>query len=198
MPRQNINLLSADALSPVARQVLMLDLPEAYRRLVVDGHGNPHARSMLEGATGERLLSMPVASHDDATAMLAGLWLWHDWLEESHRLAQAVTTPTGSFWHAIMHRREGDFGNSRYWYARCAGHPVMQAMIQHAAPILHPMPADNILLRLIGREWNPSAFVDLVETVHDQPNDPRHAAAVSLQQVEWRLLFDFCTRSAVR
>jgi hypothetical protein len=62
--------------------------------------------------------------------------------------------------------------------------------------ILNPLPADKSLLRLVNPTWNPNSFVDLIEAVHDKPSDPRHAAAVSLQQIEWRLLFDHCTRAA--
>src|SRR5436190_15268648 len=34
-----------------------------------------------------------------AKACLAGLWLYHDFLEESHVLSQDIDTPTGSYWH---------------------------------------------------------------------------------------------------
>ena len=53
--------------------------------------------------------------------MLAGLWLWHDALEESHAIAQAIITSSGSLWHAILHRREGDYSNAKYWYERASG-----------------------------------------------------------------------------
>jgi hypothetical protein len=32
--------------------------------------------------------------------MLSGLWLWHDFLDRSHEISQAVHTASGSFWHA--------------------------------------------------------------------------------------------------
>jgi hypothetical protein len=44
--------------------------------------------------------------------------------------------------------------------------------------------------------WNANAFVDLVESVLGDDRTANHAAAVSLQQLEWRLLFDHCTRAA--
>jgi hypothetical protein len=95
-----------------------------------------------------------------------------------------------------MHRREGDFSNSQYWYARCRDHPVLRTLAQHAAQIIDPLPADNALLRLTSHGWNANAFVDLVEEVEPRSTDQRRSAAVSLQQLEWRLLFDYCTRSA--
>ena len=59
------------------------------------------------------------------------------------------------------------------------------------------VPADKSLLRLVATGWNPNAFVDLVHTVHGTPSDPRHALAVSLQRMEWQVLFDQCQRVLV-
>jgi hypothetical protein len=142
------------------------------------------------------MLACPVRSKPDAEALLAGLWLWHDWLDEAHRIAQRLDTPSGRFWHAIMHRREGDFANSVYWYRRCAEHPLLPALHQHASTLIHPLPADTMLLRLVRGGWEPAAFVELVQAVHAAPDDPRQTVAVSLQQLEWRMLIDFCARAA--
>jgi hypothetical protein len=103
---------------------------------------------------------------------------------------------TLAFWHAIMHRREGDFSNSRYWYARCANHAALTYIAPEASRLINSQPADKSLLRLIATGWNPNAFVDLVEQVRDRPDDPRHALAVSLQRVEWATLFNHCVRAA--
>lgn len=196
MPFQDIQSGYTDDLSPFARDVLQLDLKSAYTQLVPSSAGNPMVRRQLEDATPDLMLASVVVSKPDAQAMLAGLWLWHDYLDESHQISQSLASATGSFWHAIMHRREGDFSNSKYWYARCRNHPIIGTLTNQAAQILHPLPADKRLLRLINPTWDPEAFVDLVESVHQRPNDPLHATAVSLQQLEWRILFDHCTRAA--
>ena len=184
-----------DPLSPLGRRLLKLD-PDAYAALVPTGSGNATARDLLEGVQPSELITGPVARADEAKAMLSGLWLYFDWLDESHRISQSIETPTGSFWHAIMHRREGDFSNSKYWYARCASHPAISVMAAQAPRLINTMPADKSLLRLIAAGWNANAFVDLVEQVHDSPDDPRRALAVSLQRLEWQVLFDDCTRRA--
>ncbi len=47
--------------------------------------------------------------------------LWHDargdW-GKAHDCAQADHGRAGSWVHAYLHRKEGDFGNAGYWYAR--------------------------------------------------------------------------------
>jgi hypothetical protein len=192
----DINSHQTDALSDAAHAVLTLDKPTAYSALVVRGDGNRAAADRLRALTPEQLFTNPIVSHPDAEALLSGLWLWHDWLDSSHTISQSLSSATGSLWHAIMHRREGDFGNAKYWYARCRSHPVLRSMAPYANDILHPFPADKSLLRLVRDGWDPDAFVDLAQAVEKTPADPRHQAAVLLQKLEWRLLFDHCTRAA--
>jgi hypothetical protein len=91
---------SLDVLSPPARAAATANAGDAYTRLVVRGDGWPDARTMLSKLRPEDLLQGQVRSPDDAQAMLAGLWLWHDWLDESHAISQALHDATGSFWHA--------------------------------------------------------------------------------------------------
>ena len=184
-----------DPLSPLGRKLLKLD-PDAYGQLVPTGNGNAAARDLLESTQPADLVAGKMVRTDDAKAMLAGLWLYFDYLDESHTISQSLDNPTGSFWHAIMHRREGDFGNSKYWYARCQNHPALATIAAAAGKHVNQMPADKSLLRLVATGWNPSAFVDLAQAVHESPSDPRHALAVALQRLEWQILFDHCTRAA--
>jgi hypothetical protein len=184
-----------DPLSPLGRKLLKLDA-NAYAELVPSGHGNAAARDLLESTQPGDLIAGKLVRSDDARAMLSGLWLYFDFLDESHTISQSLSSETGSFWHAIMHRREGDFGNSKYWYARCPHHPALATIGAAAGKCVNQMPADKSLLRLVATGWNPSAFVDLVQSVHESPSDPRHGVAVALQRAEWQILFDHCTRAA--
>ena len=58
--------------------------------------------------------------------------LWYDgkgdW-EAAHDIAQAVLSPTGSWVHAYLHRKEGDDGNAAYWY-RQAGKPFPRISLE--------------------------------------------------------------------
>jgi len=185
-----------DPLMSLPRRVLALDSDRAYSKLVVHESGDATAKEMLDGVTLESLLSGPVVRRDEAMGLLAGLYLWHDHLPESHTISQSIPSPTGSFWHAIMHRREGDFSNSKYWYARCENHPASAFIAARVNQEIAALPADKEILRLTHGTWNPSAFVDLVARIHQQPSDPRRQLAIAIQRIEWRGLFDWSTRQA--
>jgi hypothetical protein len=192
-------VIVADLRSPLAVKIIEAD-PRAYEVLVVEGGTPDLAHELLENVQPEQLLAAPARLPVAAHAMLAGLWLWHDGLGECHEIVQQSSEDSPSaalfaFWHAIMHRREGDFSNSKYWYARVGDHPVLEALGHQAGTIVNSLPADNSVFRVIANGWKPAALVDLVQAVHESPNDQRHAVAVRLQQLEWKLLFDYCARA---
>src|SRR5580704_4979982 len=57
-------------------------------------------------------------------AAVAGLLVYFSCMEEAHQVAQDVESAEGSFWHAIVHRREPDAGNAGYWFQRVGAHPI--------------------------------------------------------------------------
>src|SRR5688572_26185235 len=61
----------------------------------------------------------------------AGLLVWNDDIDAAHVIVQDMGNATGSFWHAIIHRREGDASNSQYWWRRTGEHPAF-ASVLHA------------------------------------------------------------------
>ncbi len=191
-------LNDVDVLSAPARAILSIDAANRYTRLVVtDTPADPSpAKAAIEALSPTGILNVPVARPADAEAIVSGLWLWHDYLDRSHRISQKIETPTGSFWHAIMHRREGDFSNSKYWNARCRGHAVYDYLAAKVGSVVGELPVDKAVLRITKNGWDADAFVDLVERVHRDERDPRHAAAVTLQRIEWQLLFDHSIRGA--
>ncbi len=93
---------------------------------------------VLATLTPESLIA-PHESHDPgmALACTAGLWLRFDFLDPSHRISQDIENPTGSFWHGIMHRREPDFGNAKYWFRRVGQHPTFASLNTAAAQLAH-------------------------------------------------------------
>ncbi|MCH7686784.1 MAG: hypothetical protein IH899_08905, partial [Planctomycetes bacterium] len=89
----------------------------------------------LQNVQPEKLVS-PITSAADAVAVKAGLLLIHDYLDESHTLSQSIQGEgrhsAGDYWHAIMHRREPDDSNSKYWFRRVGEHPIFAALAEQA------------------------------------------------------------------
>jgi len=124
-----------------------------------------------------------VVDESMAQACYAGLWLYHNFLDESHRISQEIDTPTGSFWHAIMHRREPDAANSKYWWRRVGNHPVFAKLAEQAA-------------RLGWRTWEPGSFVDACEKERGSGSE-REKLLREIQRAEWEVLFDWCHKQAI-
>ncbi|MFO1062779.1 MAG: hypothetical protein U0892_02745 [Pirellulales bacterium] len=136
----------------------------------------------------KRLLAGSVGSQLDRCAA-AGLWLLAGDLDASHSLSQEVHTKEGSFWHGIMHRREGDFENAKYWFHRVGRHSVLTSLaeqIQSTAeePSREPLPWDE----LTDAAELPFALVDACRTAVRGQSSTRE----TLREIcwwEWQLLF---------
>lgn len=71
-------------------------------------------------------LTQEIEAADVPDLVKVGLHLLNDDLATSHKLSQAHEgDPLADYWHAIIHRREGDYGNSRYWFGRVGCAPVL-------------------------------------------------------------------------
>jgi hypothetical protein len=162
------------------------------------GTPNEAARPALAALT-VRAAFAPLAVRDEdmARACLAGLWLYHDFLDESHRTSQEIETTTGSYWHGLMHRREGDFGNSKYWFRRVGTHPIFEPLRQAAAELAGTEREPAARFLATQALWDPFAFIDLCEAAVSG-RDGCAELCRRIQQAEWRLLFDYCYRQAVQ
>jgi hypothetical protein len=128
---------------------------------------------------------------------LAGIWLLHDYLDESHKISQAIDTSSGSFWHAIMHRREGDFSNAKYWFRHVGQHAVFDSIGQRAGELVAVRGEEAMLKKLItSGTWDPFAFVDLCQAAIGGGKNARDLC-LDIQQAEWELLFEHCYLAAV-
>ena len=161
-----IDPITPDLLSPQAIAVLKFDADNAYRDLVVKTRGDDEVAAMLRNLSAANLLESGDSSNPLLAVAIGAMWLWHDFLDEAHKISQDIERPEGSWLHAIVHRREGDFSNSKYWYARGASLTA------------------------------PGDLIDAAAAVHDRPGDPRYATAVAKQRTEWRALFKHCIRYA--
>jgi hypothetical protein len=170
------------------------------RRQLDAGSPDKKTRAALEAITLEAAFAHArIVDRDMAACCVSGIWLLHDYLDQSHKLSQDIDTAEGSFWHAIMHRREGDFWNSKYWFRRVGRHAIYEALGRRAAELAAShgnVEGDLRKTGLLSGTWDPLAFVDLCETVAREKS-ATHELCRDVQRAEWELLFGHCYERAV-
>ncbi|MBI3465321.1 MAG: hypothetical protein HY000_20025 [Planctomycetes bacterium] len=174
-------------------QIAELLLPERLNELG-PGRANQSARERLESLRPHDLAAVPPGRDLQlAEACCAGLWLYHDFLDQSHEISQGIETATGSYWHGIMHRREPDAGNAKYWFRRVGLHLVFSELAEQAAALAREDHASEASLArgFASGEWDPFRFIDLCEKVRGT-GSPNELLCRRIAQAEWRLLFDYC------
>ncbi|WP_010587408.1 hypothetical protein [Schlesneria paludicola] len=106
------------------------------------------------------------------TALKAGLHLMNEDFDASHACSQSIegmgANRTGDYWHAILHRREPDYGNAKYWFRHVGRHPAYVELAQlverrlNAADASLPAKLESWRGMLLPQgKWDPFAFVDL-------------------------------------
>ncbi|MCI0420107.1 MAG: hypothetical protein L0387_16610 [Acidobacteria bacterium] len=117
------------------------------------------------------------------------LWL-HGFLDESHAIAQGNGSAEGSYWHALMHRSEGDFSNSKYWYRRVGRHAIFPDLLEAARQL--EVEANPILAKLLaGMEWDPLEFVNAVALAASHRFQDLNLLR-SVARAEYDLLMGYC------
>jgi hypothetical protein len=133
-----------------------------------------------------------------AESCRSAVWMVHNYLDTSHTICQEIETETGSYWHGILHRREPDYPNSKYWFSRVGDHAIYPMLKDEAAAIASrtdDLP-DEVAFLTTQSSWDPLTFIDLCEAAH-LGRLPIEALCRRIQQREWELLFDYAYHHAI-
>jgi hypothetical protein len=180
-------LLAVDRRRPLDAGQSRIEFQRPLEQLTIE-KAFAHARS-----AGGELLDRQMAG-----CCLSAVWLIHDFLDEAHAICQEIPTPSGSYWHAIMHRREGDYANAKYWLRRVGQNDVFNLLgkmvAELAAAEVHQRAREKLGR---GGAFEPFAFVDLVEAVSKDRRSNAIDLCLDIQQAEWEILFHTCYQQAI-
>jgi len=172
--------------------------PRPFERLE---RGKPVAEGRKAvAALSENELGVP---NSPTPSLIQGaLYLSFDCFEEAHDIANTHEgTAAGNWIHAILHRREPDAGNSRYWYARVKLPAKVSAGIgREALALLGKMSAlglDSFTRKMEkSKQWEPEAFVDLCDEFRKKDaQTPAYKTLAAIQEIEWRGLAEWILSS---
>ena len=144
--------------------------------------GHPDMLRRIRAASEEELTGGAVLAHASYPRLIrAGLLYAYDAIDESHRVVKEVTSDEGSYWHGMLHRREGDFENARYWFRRTGRLSVFSEMHARASEVSP----------LMGRQsdWDPYVLVGQCEQARFG-GDVDQKELVALQRIEFTVMFD--------
>lgn len=118
-----------------------------------------------------------------------GLLYVVDDLDGAHRIFQDDPGDLASYWHGMMHRREADFDNARYWFRRAGRLPIFDRMHSAAANLSPNMAKQS--------SWDAYLLTGMCEQAKfgDSEAIPE---CLRLQRVEFEQLLDYCWRQSFR
>ena len=129
----------------------------------------------LRETPGDRLL--PDRPGRPADLLKAGLLLLHGDLDGAHELAQRHEgNRDADAWHALVHRLEGDFGNSAYWWRRAGAHPAFDPLAEEAR---------------LGAAYDPQLFTERYREAVRGTDAAERAEVRAIQAAEFALLLRY-------
>ncbi|WP_298868895.1 hypothetical protein [uncultured Gimesia sp.] len=137
-----------------------------------------------------------ISSPADAAAMQSGLLCLHDYLDESHQFSQSVQNQglhqAGDYWHHIMHRREPDYSNAKYWSRVVGYHPIHDLLPERVRPLIDLFETQTVAnwknRLLLNNRWSLNTFVDCCSECESSQDRELIQFARRVQWIEMLLL----------
>jgi hypothetical protein len=147
----------------MGKELFFYPAPPGLPAPVRPSRGESDTAQMIQTTNWRGILNI----RDDSLVRAGALWLY-GFLHEAHEIVQENRSTEGSYWHGLVHRSEGDFSNSLYWFGRVGKHaifPMLRAAVQAMEDAAGRSQGASPLL-LQGSEWDSGCFVDLCQQAY--------------------------------
>ncbi len=198
--------MNAEYSSTIAGIVKKLETRDPLPSLAPNEEWDSELTHRIEGLSLETLFNgQSIKDSTMGDAVQSGLLLWNDALDASHTISQSIESSTGSYWHGIMHRREPDYSNAKYWFRRVGVHPTLPVLRERALALLQSGSTESELLTDYAEaideieEWDAFRFVDWCQAADGDGSTPE-AVKPFLQAVqveEIKLLLNYSYQQAL-
>ena len=148
----------------------------------------------IHALSNQDLCGGAIQDNDLAQAVRAGFLLAAGGLEEAHGIVQKLETAEAYYWHGIVHRREPDWSNAKYWFRQLGHHPVFDKLTK----MINLKSSDDANAIFPSEEWDPFKFVDLCKACESGNNSEAPDKLLLFQQYEIEKLLEYCLRGAIR
>jgi len=169
----------------VDRVFLQEDL---LRKLIPTEPSDPELVLRIRAADDATLSGDKTPGNPAVFSLIRGaLFYAADAIHDAHKIFQDAPGDLGSYWHGMMHRREGDFDNARYWFRRAGVLPFFGTL--HRAASEH----SSVMARQLN--WDPYLFTGECEQARFGETENLKSLS-ALQRAEFEVLFDYCWRQS--
>ena len=198
--------MNAEYSSTIVGIVKKLETRDPLPPLAPNEEWDSELTHRIEGLSLETLFNgQSIKDSTMGDAVQSGLLLWNDALDASHTISQSIESSTGSYWHGIMHRREPDYSNAKYWFRRVGVHPTFPVLRERALALLQSGSTESDSLadyaEVIGKieEWDAFQFVDWCQAADEDRSTPESVKSFlqAVQVEEMKLLLDYSYQQAL-